>query len=1025
MGDANGWLGRWTAMPAARAVARFLAVLKIAALIGVAAAAQPPHNPFGQFRHIRWTADDGAPTNIREIAQTPDGYLWLASGDGLYRFDGASFERISAPAGSAMEFASPAAFAVSRAGELWVGYSEGGGVAVYRNGALVDTHLPNPPTPITEMMQSPDGAIWAATSGWSNRAWRFAAGRWESLENRLPTGALMGLVPALDGTLYLPLSMMDAQRTSLLTYLPPGTRSLRRSPLRLGVFPRLAFDGDANLWVSDTIGTRMLLDRTGRPPAGAALFPPVPGLRSATMAFDRAGGLWGTTGTVGIFYIPAAARTRRAAGAAVHRFGTADGLTSDIANFAFLDREGSIWIGGGAGLDQFRPASVIGEPAIPLDPIEGHSVARATNGDVYFASLGNIFLARPGQSPRPVFRFGSGFSAICAAGDRIWATGSRRILRITPEGNRSIAPPGRSDVGYYCAQDRRGRLWVTLADGSWAWHDGAGWHVPAPAAGGPSVTGLVPTASGDIAMATDGGDILILSAENLSVTRTARPRIRSISLIQAGRRDLYVSSSDAFLRLRGNGWQRLDGRRFPWLTRLKGLVQTDRGETWLLGRDGISRLATADLERAFDDPAAPLSRRLFNAQDGVTGTVQHFDYFGVQAVAGGDGRIWVANRDGVAFVDPDRLPHNRLPPPVLIRSLTAGDRVYRDPAGLALAAGTRTLEIAFTAPSLVVPRRVRFRYRLQGVDENWVEAGNRRLASYANLGPGRYRFQVVAANDDGVWNETGATLEFEIPPTFVQGWPFRLLCVLLLVAALWLAFALRLRAMARRIRSRMAERLAERERIARELHDTLLQSVQSLTMRFQLAVDDLPAQAPARPALEQAIDRADAVIAEGRDRVRDLRLPREAGDLRAIIETILDQQDFCPDVARTVTVSGAVRTLDPLALDEITRIAAEALFNVRRHAAAARVDVEIGYHANFTLQVTDDGRGIDPRIVERGGKDGHFGLSGMRERAERLRGRLTLRRIPEGGTQVALSVPGSVAYQQARGRFLSRLGISW
>jgi signal transduction histidine kinase len=240
------------------------------------------------------------------------------------------------------------------------------------------------------------------------------------------------------------------------------------------------------------------------------------------------------------------------------------------------------------------------------------------------------------------------------------------------------------------------------------------------------------------------------------------------------------------------------------------------------------------------------------------------------------------------------------------------------------------------------------------------------------------------------------------------------------LALLWLAYALRLRAVASRIRARMAERMAERERIARDLHDTLLQSVQALTLRFQLVVDELPITERARPGLEAAIDRADQVIAEGRDRVKELRSHGNSSDIEQIITDIIAQQRFDPPVTVSVQTVGTPRPLDPLALDEIARIAGEAIFNIMRHARATRVAIELRHHASFAISFVDNGVGIDPAILAQGGRKGHFGLSGMRERAQKLDGELIVRRIAEGGTQVMLNVPGRIAYKLQRARWFSR-----
>jgi signal transduction histidine kinase len=377
---------------------------------------------------------------------------------------------------------------------------------------------------------------------------------------------------------------------------------------------------------------------------------------------------------------------------------------------------------------------------------------------------------------------------------------------------------------------------------------------------------------------------------------------------------------------------------------------------------------------------------------------------------GGDGRIWLLTLEGVAWIDPARIVRNALPPPVSIRALTVNGQVRRDPRDLVRPKGASKLQIDYTALSLSIPERVRFRYRLEGVDKDWVEAGGRRQAFYTNLKPGRYRFQVLAANNDGVWNDRGAVLTFQIPPTFVQTNLFRALCALAVIGLLWGLYALRLRQMSDRIHGRLQDRMAERERIARELHDTLLQGVQGLMLRLQSVVDQIPADQPARQALESALDRADDVIVEGRDRVRSLRADR-AGDLHEILAEQAERLGLEPAIKVRLVVEGTPRRLHPLVCEEIERIASEALFNTQRHAQARNVEITVGYgRGALTVLFRDDGVGLDQAVLDSGRREGHFGLTGMGERARKIQAEFELRSRPGAGTEIELTVPGGVAY---------------
>jgi signal transduction histidine kinase len=312
-----------------------------------------------------------------------------------------------------------------------------------------------------------------------------------------------------------------------------------------------------------------------------------------------------------------------------------------------------------------------------------------------------------------------------------------------------------------------------------------------------------------------------------------------------------------------------------------------------------------------------------------------------------------------------------------------------------------------------MPERVRFRYRLEGVDDDWRDAGTRRTAYYTRLGPGRYRFVVSAANEDGVWNATGAAVDVAIAPTFVQSAPFKALCAAVLVAAAWLLYRLRLRRATLRLRGLLQERAGERERIARALHDTLMQSVQALLMLFEHARVRLPDDCPDLPLIDRTLDQARNALREGRDELTALRgAAAPAQDLVGALVPlgrILGEQF---GVRFAVQVDGQRRPLCRDVAQEACFIAREALQNAFRHARATVVTLEVAYAADvFELRVRDDGKGITQAL-----RPGHWGLAGMRERAAAIGGRLDIgpgcAKTAPGGTLVALTVAASQAYER-------------
>jgi signal transduction histidine kinase len=375
-----------------------------------------------------------------------------------------------------------------------------------------------------------------------------------------------------------------------------------------------------------------------------------------------------------------------------------------------------------------------------------------------------------------------------------------------------------------------------------------------------------------------------------------------------------------------------------------------------------------------------------------------------------DGRLWFATDNGLARIDPAHLQTNNIPPPVTITSIVA-ERAYSPTANLRFAVGTKKIQVRYTALSLAIPERVTFRYKLEGVDEQWQNAGSRREAFYTNLHPGNYTFRVKAANNDGVWNEAGVGLAFEIPPAFFQTEWFLALCIALGAALLWAAYLFRLRQVAGRLQRLHDERMDERIRIARELHDTLLQGFLSASMRLHLASDQLSDDSPAKPIITDVIDLVSEVNEQGRQAVQGLRLPERRESLEEAFGRTKHELGEQRQIGFRVLVEGKSRALHPLIRDEIYRIGREALVNAFRHSEARNIEVELEYlDKRLRLHVRDDGRGIDPGEIETR-RDEHWGLAGMQERAQKIGARLSVSSRAGAGSEIELSVPARVAYQ--------------
>jgi signal transduction histidine kinase len=453
---------------------------------------------------------------------------------------------------------------------------------------------------------------------------------------------------------------------------------------------------------------------------------------------------------------------------------------------------------------------------------------------------------------------------------------------------------------------------------------------------------------------------------------------------------------------------------------ISGIVELDNGDVWLNGGSGLYRIHAAEIARLIGHPGYRVRYERLDSSDGLEGNAQVL-LPTPSMIQAADGHLWVSTTAGVFRFDPAFRPAATTPPPVLIRSIGAPGQARPPIAGTRLPAGTDTLQIAYTALALAMPERVRFRYRLEGVDHAWQDAGQRRAAYYSNLGPGDYRFRVLASSYDDTWAAEATTLDFSIAPTMVQTWWFRALCALALLAVCWLGYRLRVRHLAREVVLRLEERTNERERIARELHDTLLQSVQGLILHVHAASLRLPPPEPARAMIEKALQQADDVLLEGRDKVRALRSGASTTELAEAVQAAganLRPPDGPP---LQLQVTGSVRKLHPIVREELLAIASEAIANAYRHAGAAQIAAELHYRADkLQLVVRDDGIGLHPDLVLVGERPDHWGLSGMHERATLIKAKLVLHSEPGVGTTWTLTLPATLAYQSAPRRFWSR-----
>lgn len=986
-------------------------VIVLAVIIG-SAHAGGLERTIRQFHHTIWTARDGAPPEIWALDQGPDGFLWLGTGSGLYRFDGMQFEPFHPASGERLASVDITAIKVLRSNEVWIGYSDGG-ISRLRGGHLT-TYLEQDgiwPGMVVRILQGRDDTLWAASHGGLAR---FKDGRWRRLGTDwgIPAGMVVDLFVAKDGSVWL-------STAGSVYFLRHGARRFEPTGLQTehATFTQTP---DGRIWIAEGLhGLRPLPDYlAGESRSPWTLQAATPGniLSVPGFAIDRQGVIWATdrlNGGIFRFDPRKVSRSPRSVLPSDIKdvFRRADGLTAERSIPILSDREGNIWVGTNAGLNRFRASEIVADMGVPATTAFGYSIA-ALQDATYLTDGVWLYRALPGDVARRFARLHHASTLLLRASDGSLLYGDHGGVHRLGNGRLLRFPPPREvhDENIRAlAEDGSGTLWVAfersgvfrLKDGTWSSKVDLG-GLPTPVIAASDATGAVWLGfPGSRVSRHDATGMRVFSVpDGLDVGR--------IGIIAVHDGALWVGGEFGVARFDKERFRTVSSERVAPLFGISGISRTADGSFLFNGLLGLVRMDAKDLTKAISDREHVPAYNLYGRGDGLPGVAQQ-GWHTPTLVTGADGRTWIISNTGVAFLDSGGRERNRIPPPVSLLSAEAGGVTYPTTESLTLPSGTTSLTVTYTAATLSKPEETRFRYRLEGLDADWQDVGVRREAVYNNLGPGQYRFRVIAANEDDVWNMHGSTLDVDIPPTFFQSGLFKLLCAVALIALAWLVYSMRFRAVANRIRIRMAERIEERERIARELHDTLLQSVQALTLRFQLVANDLPEDAPVRPALEEAIDLAGKVIAEGRERVRDLRSLQNCA-VEDIIADIARRQAFDPGVEVVVTTSGTVRVLHPLILDEVTQIASEAIFNIWRHARANRIDIDIGYGAAFSLRFADNGIGIDAEIAGKG-KEGHFGLFGMRERARKLRGWLAINRMREGGTEVLLTVPGSIAYK--------------
>ena len=979
--------------------------------------AMDPKPLMSQYVRDRWGSDRGLQGEVYSITQTPDGYLWIGTDKGLWRFDGQVFLPVVGKDQSGLTITHVLGVAVDSQGSLIARLRERN-LLRYANGVFENTLLSLQPRElaITAMASANDGTL--LVSGLTNGTLRYSDGRFATIMpvSALPSSPVISLAESPDGKIWL------GTRDAGLFYVEQGRVTAVKKGLPSNKINSLLAIG-ADVWIGTDAGVARWngteITRDGVPPA-------LQRAPAVTMLSDRRSNLWIGTKT-GLL---------RANGRGVASLGELESYSPGVVNTLFEDREGNLWSGGPWGIQRLSEGSfkTYGRTEnLPSDHIG--AVFADSLGRIWFAPLeGGLFwldaehlgrVTEAGLDNDVVY-------SIAGASDGV-VVGRQRggVTRLRWKGQRLIAEnygvvaglPENSVYSVY--QSRDGSVWAGTLSRGVSRIEAGGITTYSTEAGLASntVNSILEDADGTMWFATPKG----LSALSNGKWRRydikgGLPSDEVNCLEQDARGLLWIGTSGGLAFLSADEIRTPQQPLQALHDQVLGIAEDRTGWLWIVTSKEVVRV---NRDRLLRGALAYGDVREYEIEDGLRSLE------GVKrsrsVVLDPIGRIWMSMSIGLSVVDPARLADNASPVMSNVVSVSAdGSPIdFRSVAKVAIP--PRRVTIVYSGLSLRYPARLRFRYELEGYDTDWSEPTAAREASYTNLGPGSYRFHLVASNPDGVWNTAESSVGLEIAPLFWQTWWFRLGIGSICGFGVLLLYRMRLHHLRAELNLRFDERLKERTRIAGDLHDTLLQSVQGLVLKFHAIVQQMPREGPLRDSMEKALDQADQVLAEGRNAIQGLRSSDGALlDLPEAFWRIRDELVLEDGVEFRVIVEGHPRRLHPVLRDEVYRIGREALVNAARHSRAKGIEVELEYsHKHLRVLVRDDGRGIDDSRVLRFGRQGHWGLPGMYERAERIGGRLSIWSSASAGTEVELSVPGLVAYESKSSNAFRRWLAVW
>ena len=949
-----------------------------------------------QFGHEVWLTENGLPQNtVHAIAQTRDGYIWIGTEEGLARFDGVKFtvfDKQNTP-----EFKSNYIrnLFADRQGALWIGTAQG--LVRMLNGSFKlftrDDGLPS--ETIQAVYEDREGNVWVATA---NGLGLLKSGELTTFttKERLISGSIQALFEDAGGALWIATPygvgrIKDGKFTNYTVRDGLGSNSVRA--IQQDRSGRLWFGSLGGLTSFDGSRFTTYTTRDG-----------LPNDRVISLNANRDGGLLiGTAGGLCRF-----------TDGSFSGFNDGEPLSTSTILSLLEDREGNFWIGTeSAGISLLKDTKFTTytvKNGLSNDLVK--SIHEDGQGNVWIGTDGGgLNLLNNGKLSVYSTREGLSSSVVQA----LFSDNTGNLWVGTPDGlNRlnqgkfttytSADGLANNDVRSIYL-DHRGNLWIGTRGGLTRMRNGA-FKTFTEVDGLPNdlITTLHEDVNGNLWIGTFGGLAKLTNEEfTIFTTRDGLSSDAVISLHEDSDGTLWIGTN-------GGGLNRLKDGKFTSYTTNNGLLddvvyrilEDGQNNLWLSCRKGIFHISKQALDEFAKGATTSIAPVAYGTADGMM-TRECSGGGDPAGWRGSDGRLWFPTLKGVAMIDPERIKTNAQPPPVVIEQIQIDDKTFAPSERLELPAGTTRFDLYYTAPSFVAPEKVRFKYRLEGFDANWIDSGTRRVAYYTNLRPGAYTFRVIASNNDGVWNETGAAFNLYLKPYFYQTYWFYAVCLLVLVMLAWLLYRLRVRGM----RAQFSAVLAERTRIAREIHDNLAQEMAAISVQLELVARTMPPEsATAMTHVDRVRQQVRHGLSEARRYVWALRSPAlENNDLPTALAETARRLTAETAIQAQVEVNGTFRPLAQTVEDNLLRIGQEAINNAVKHAQAQRILVNLIFDARrVQLIVRDDGRGFDNHAAGNG-RAGHFGLIGMQERAEQIGGTLSIQSNNGSGTEVVADVP--------------------